>query len=960
MALGLDLIAQPPTLSREVGDDRRARDGQELVNQLRSTFEERDALYELFERTVHNEERVKIPEAYQKTATEVYSPLAGHIVNTITAALSVNGQTIQFAPTGIGTGPTENATKREMFFEASWQRQERESRRRLLRAFIYSLVLKGEGVLKTVERSRSAWGGYREYSAKLLAQLAKDHTLDQDGRDRYYNAKTEEWKRLHAPYPIRTTDVLPETFYYLKGEDGFNACVEVKDVPYLDTLERFKMGLDSRGHVVPATIGLPLPEWQSVMRGVGSNIKMFEIWTANECFPGDTLVALESPVLAVSRRWYSGELSEVTTSSGVKLTGTPHHPVLTDRGWVGLGFLQEGDHVVRSGGSEGLVPGEPHKQDVQAPIRELFDLADRARASEVRAVTEADFHGDGQHGYVDVVPVDGELRNRFKSTLPQPTLELLLSPADNLSPEGLAGGRTRAQFLLGASDAGDGFAGSSGLRGALLGSASGVAALGSRAERSGHGGALLGAVVSPPARLADADSSSEGLPLDRVSTVRRVPFSGHVYNLHTESNRYIADGIIVHNCNYILLGPGQWKKSQGSSRLFGVGTVVRTIKNHGYGDPLTQTLIGPYFQALGTTTANRLPHKAGLGVLYGFLDLFKLLNNMLTIAQQNAVLTGFASFKKKRPASEQAIRPRDPRALNPYGEDGDEDDEDDEVIEPGYVYPDDIDPLEMPRAGIDFEKFIAMIRDFLELALPSVVQGVVSGDQSGYALNQAAHLARLAWSPILDNAQFALSDRVGFESRLIEKHIGETVYAWGNQPLKGQSRGNVGKVLSISPKDLNGHHNYEVKLDPQTPSNKQLELNYHDNAVKAGFESKADAIEALGGSPDKVEKQRMFEAFKEHPKVQERIFERAMQKLGWVDAQEVVRTQEELALAGANGDPTQPDVQVEGVFAPGVNMPEQPTPPGSVTGAGPPGSIPGRPMTPASLPAAHEPLPNQA
>src|SRR5262245_32254405 len=466
-------------------------EAESVVTQLRRDFAERDRLYERIDTVLYGEANVAIPEAYRKTATEVRSPLANHIVNTITAALSVNAPVVQFQPVGFGVQATENATARERFLAASWLRQEREAKRRLFRLFMYSLVARGEAVLKTVERCKSAWAPYRDYAATVKGGLDHDRGLDDDARDRLYSSATETYKKERAPYPIATTDVDPATFYYLKGLDGMTAAAEVKEVPYLDALARYDMGLDAQGKVCPRALGLPLSEWASVMRGTGRTLKMTELWTPDE--------------------------------------------------------------------------------------------------------------------YV--------------------------------------------------------------------------------AYRS---------------------------------------------------------------------GPGQQALARG--RDVGKGTEVQRIRDHGYGDPRTGTLKGPYFQALGTTTASRLPHRAGLGVLFGYLDLFPLMDTLLTIAQNNAILTGFASFKKNRPVQGQAIRPGPIDEASPYG---DEEEVAYETIEPGYIYPDDIGPLEMPRAGVDFEKFITLVRGLLELALPSVVQGVVTGDESGYALNQATHLARLAWDPILDNAEFALADRVG-------------------------------------------------------------------------------------------------------------------------------------------------------------------------------------------------------
>lgn len=700
--------------------ERRASEAQELVTQLRRDFEERDKLYDHIDKVLFGDIPVNIPPAYDKLGQTVKSPLAGHIVGTITAALSVNAPVVQFQPVGFGVAATENATNRERFLTASWLRQEREAKRRLFRLFMYSLVAKGEGVLKTVERCKTAWQPYREYAASVRDETYRRHSLDHDAQDRVYNQKTEAYKRERAPYPIATTDVDPATFYYLKGLDGFTVTAEVKEVPYYDALVRYKQGLDSRGRVVPEAMGMPMSEWQNAMRGTTRTLKMVE------CYSCDDYVAY-------------------------------------------------------------------------------------------------------------------------------------------------------------------------------------------------------------------------------------------------------------------LLGPGQ-TSSQGNGRDLAKGTEVQRIRNHGYGDPTTGTLKGPYFQALGITTACRLPHRAGLGVLYGYLDLFPLMDTLLTVAQNNAILTGFASFKKNRPTAGQHIRPGPENEANPYG---DEDDQQYEVIEPGFIYPDDIGPLEMPRAGVDFEKFITLVRGLLELALPSVVQGVVTGDESGYALNQATHLARLAWDPILDNAEFALSDRCGWESYLIETFVGERVYAWGEVSSKSDARRRAASLLSLGPKDLGGVHNYAVKLDPQTPSNRSLEVRLHREMVDAGFEAQADAIEALGGNVDEVNRQRLFEKFQQLPQVEERIFERTLQKLGWIDQQTMRQAREELALTDA-ASPSMPGQHLGpagAVYAPGQGMPEVPTPPGGITGmppgvggpgavAGPPpppgpagpgpgtpgglpASLPGAPSNPAP-PPTHMPLPGQA
>src|SRR5262245_25503033 len=180
----------------------------EHAESLRQSFAKRDRLYQLIDAILFSDVEIKIPEAYCETALGVHAPMALNIASTVTAALSVNPMSITFKPIGFGDVYQQNSTLRENFFEASWRRQEQEARRQLLRLFIWSVVSKGEGVLKTVERAHTVWGQYSKMQKELEAELEGDQELDSDAKDRLYQAKTEDAK-LSLPYPITTTDCPP-------------------------------------------------------------------------------------------------------------------------------------------------------------------------------------------------------------------------------------------------------------------------------------------------------------------------------------------------------------------------------------------------------------------------------------------------------------------------------------------------------------------------------------------------------------------------------------------------------------------------------------------------------------------------------------------------------------------------------------------------------------------------------
>jgi hypothetical protein len=662
----------------------------DLANGLRSSFKKRDLLYQAIDEIIFQELAVEIPHAYKKTALEVRTPLAMHMANTVAAALTVNPLTIQFRPIAFGDIAQSNATLREKFFEASWARQEQEANRQLLRLFMYALATKGAAVLKTVERTQTAWSDYTSQQQALEQQLAYERDFDQDAKDRVYHAETEQMK-LALPYPIATTDVPPETFYFNKNENGFTACVEIKQVPYLEALERFGTALDSHGQVM-----------------------------------------------------------------------RPNDYENLDQRAMGL---------------------------ARAQSRELMTGTDQT---------------------VTIV---------------------------------------------------------------------------------------------------------EAWDYQLVSTV--------------------------------CIGPGQ--SSSGSSKL-GNGTLVKSFR-HGYGDAVLKTLRGPYFQALGITTNSRSFAREGLGVLNGFLDLFPLLDSLLTIQGNAAMMTGFPAFKR---LSQPGAVPSIPPSGMPFGSDGTERAAA-EPIRLGDIYPFDIAPIDQPKSGIQLDTLLSNVQQMVQLALPTVVQGVVAGEQSGYAMNQAAYLARLAWDPIVANAQQALAMRTGFESWLIEHHIGEDVYAWAEETPKSAGGGprryrgqQKAGWIGLGPDDTNGVHRYEAHLDISTPSDDVVKTRAIAEKLQLQLMTWEDAAREMGGNPDEIEHSNLLRMMKQSEPIMNQLQSMTIQKLGTIQQNQMQNTPgpgpNELMQALSGGPP-----------GPG-GAPFPPNPGGPAPGGPPPGGPGGIPANPVPTPGQGLPM----
>jgi hypothetical protein len=375
------------------------------------------------------------------------------------------------------------------------------------------------------------------------------------------------------------------------------------------------------------------------------------------CFPAGVVVS-GPPNLAAARRWYQGELVVLTTASGQELPVTGNHPVLTDRGWLPANLIQEGDHVVRSALSQGAVPlVVPDERQVPARIEDLWRPSGVMPLLQMPATAE-DFHGDGGHGDVDVVLTDGLLRQWGEASLGEPLGELALSfgvvAAALLSQHGASFEGFEA--LLGAAN---GVMGRSGLGGSLFGAHLGGADLASLGVAPslyasfgqparddvptdsillsqgvlagpGHVGGddLVGGQggesgvgrwdpagsyrspesVSSYARLGGGlrDRLSGQVELDCVVELRRVQWSGHVYNLTSSEGWYSANGLIVSNCDCVHLPTTLIARHQHRDR--------------GFIDP------NAYFSSLGRAEQDRVFTAAGARAIREGGDMGQIVN----------------------------------------------------------------------------------------------------------------------------------------------------------------------------------------------------------------------------------------------------------------------------------------------------------------------------------------------
>ena len=272
------------------------------------------------------------------------------------------------------------------------------------------------------------------------------------------------------------------------------------------------------------------------------------------CLPADALVTPGSRITGASARVYDGEMIRIKTLGKLELTGTPNHPVLTRRGWVGLGDLVPGDEVVSRGGAQRSIRRNDDDEHMPALIGELAHTTLRSLEMAAREVpvSAVDFHGDGGGSEVSVVATDSLLRHDLDATLCEHHREALLRTASErgVSLTGEGGANELLLRLGGATDSGmSGFAPSKALLGGGLSH--------SLAHRGGaatdRDPILLEAAANNGSgdaeAIRDAEFALAGEVLfDEVIDVERFAFHGEVFNLETVGGWYIANGIVTHNC----------------------------------------------------------------------------------------------------------------------------------------------------------------------------------------------------------------------------------------------------------------------------------------------------------------------------------------------------------------------------------------------------------------------------
>lgn len=348
-------------------------------------------------------------------------------------------------------------------------------------------------------------------------------------------------------------------------------------------------------------------EWDQDKKPIGHSYP-FPVYPKHvNCLTGDALVTSVGDVSGVSKRWFDGDVIVIKTAGNRELTCTPNHPILTSSGWVAAGLLDVGGDVICDciGEGEGLSDGD--HENVPATIHQFSEAFIRSSKMVPMPVPLAasDFHGDGEGGKIAVIHsnrflVDGLNASRLKHFL---HLKFIVGCCNVLSRlSGLRGllksfpaNRSASSRFVGLCDKSLNFLwgrashacelllasipqwDSSFFKHAINDASGNAESLGNsfsanaglehgdhcrfvhidQSALGGESGLLEDVKSSVIADAALASSILNGdageVCADKIVSVSRRSFSGHVYNLETGKGWYVANGIVTHNCRCLLL-----------------------------------------------------------------------------------------------------------------------------------------------------------------------------------------------------------------------------------------------------------------------------------------------------------------------------------------------------------------------------------------------------------------------
>jgi len=261
----------------------------------------------------------------------------------------------------------------------------------------------------------------------------------------------------------------------------------------------------------------------------------------------------------IIKSYYLGDVIELMTIGGRTLSVTPNHIMLTTRGWVSAKNLRKTDSIISYGGWDEVshLEIDPANNNSPATIEQIFATAIKNSPMMLRSVPVTPEHlkGDGafSQGNIDIISVDSLLSGNHDTSIHKSLNNSLLCERDVASTIPLIKQGNLASMLIALGLTSDGIVGGDSLSNLF-----------SRVNLSTEEFTSLFNSASYNSRLqkasgdntsGDSETISELLfrfssliTEDHIVDIKTTSYSGHVYDINSNSTLYINNGLITSNC----------------------------------------------------------------------------------------------------------------------------------------------------------------------------------------------------------------------------------------------------------------------------------------------------------------------------------------------------------------------------------------------------------------------------
>jgi len=276
------------------------------------------------------------------------------------------------------------------------------------------------------------------------------------------------------------------------------------------------------------------------------------------CFPSDNIVFAKG-IEKAYKRYYEGKILLIKTANGSEFTVTVNHPILTPKGWVKASSLTVGSDVINLRLIDKASISQPKENDIPRVIAEVYRLCNIMFKAKRVGFTNNQFHGDAFNSDVNIISIDSQLRNTNKTLISEKFKKFFFTCSDIIKGflHSLSSFKHMIIRVLLSPNCLIGF------HGKKL-----PIFTGSISHSDIHGFASVSDsetvfsekptddIAGYPVGICKTFYGSSGeIGIDKIIGIFEKDFSGHVYNLQTDSSMYSVLGkynngnsIIVHNC----------------------------------------------------------------------------------------------------------------------------------------------------------------------------------------------------------------------------------------------------------------------------------------------------------------------------------------------------------------------------------------------------------------------------